>query len=161
MSRMSRLYPRGPINLGPALKPLPADRSVPAMPGWRWIETPGHSVGHVSFWRESDRVLIAGDAVVTTAQESVLAVAGQRAEMHGPPMYYTVDWDAAKRSVIEISTLEPEVLVSGHGIAMRGPQMRAALRRLAEDFDAVARPRSGIYLERPAQIRDRSAYRTP
>ena len=81
------------------LKSLPEDGSVPGMPGWRWIHTPGHSVGHVSFWRESDRTIIAGDAFVTTDQESAYAVAIQKAQMHGPPMYYTVEWDKAKSSV--------------------------------------------------------------
>ena len=29
--------------------------------GFIVLETPGHSAGHVSYWRESDRVLIVGD----------------------------------------------------------------------------------------------------
>ena len=33
--------------------------------GFTVLDTPGHSAGHVSFWRESDRVLIAGDVVNT------------------------------------------------------------------------------------------------
>ena len=35
------------------------------MPGWRWIHTPGHTAGHVSLYRDSDRTLLAGDAFVT------------------------------------------------------------------------------------------------
>ena len=69
------------------------------LPGWRVIETPGHSPGHVSLFRESDGVLIAGDAFVTTKQESLLAVMTQRQELRGPPMYFTCDWDAARESV--------------------------------------------------------------
>ena len=96
MAALARFYPRGPVNVAARLKSLPEDGSVPGMPGWRWLHTPGHSVGHVSFWRESDRAIIAGDAFVTTDQESAYAVAVQKAQMHGPPMYYTVEWDKAK-----------------------------------------------------------------
>jgi glyoxylase-like metal-dependent hydrolase (beta-lactamase superfamily II) len=39
------------------------------MPGRRWLHTPGHTAGHVSF-RDHDRCLIVGDAFVTTKQES-------------------------------------------------------------------------------------------
>ena len=42
------------------------------MPGWRWVHTPGHTAGHVSLFRDADRTLIAGDAFVTTKQESAL-----------------------------------------------------------------------------------------
>ena len=73
MSRLSPLFPRSPVDVRRRLHALPEDGSVPFMPGWRWIHTPGHSAGHVSFWRQSDRGLIAGDAFVTTAQESVYA----------------------------------------------------------------------------------------
>ena len=42
-----------------------------------------------------DRTLIAGDAFITTKQESAYAVATQRPELHGPPMYFTPDWRSA------------------------------------------------------------------
>ena len=64
------------------------------MQGWRWIFTPGHSPGHISLFRDSDRTLIVGDAFVTTKQESLMSVMTQRMEMHGPPMYFTPDWPA-------------------------------------------------------------------
>lgn len=158
MSWLSPLYPRGPIDLGPALQALPEDGSIPGMPGWRWLPTPGHSAGHVSFWRDADRCLLAGDAFVTTAQESALAVASQRTEMHGPPMYYTPDWEKARRSVVALAALEPELVVSGHGQAMQGSAMRAALMRLANGFDVIARPRSGRYLRRAASVENGGAY---
>jgi glyoxylase-like metal-dependent hydrolase (beta-lactamase superfamily II) len=161
MAALSRFYPRGPIDMGARLRPLPLDGSLPGLPDWRWLHTPGHSVGHVSLWRENDRTLIAGDAFVTTAQESALAVAVQRVTMHGPPMYYTVEWDKAKASVAMLAALEPERVVTGHGMAVHGPQMRAALHQLAIDFDRVAVPANGIYVGRPARAEDGSAYRNP
>jgi glyoxylase-like metal-dependent hydrolase (beta-lactamase superfamily II) len=117
------------------------------MPGWRWLPTPGHSPGHVSLWRDSDRALVVGDAFVTTRQESVYAALTQKPDMHGPPMYYTPDWGTARESVRRLASLRPELVITGHGRAMRGPQMRKALERLATDFDAIAVPKRGRYVE--------------
>jgi glyoxylase-like metal-dependent hydrolase (beta-lactamase superfamily II) len=158
MSMLSRFYPRGPVDVSRWLRELPADGSVPGMPGWRWVHTPGHTPGHVSFWRESDRTLIAGDAFITTAQESAYAVATQRPELHGPPMYYTQDWAAARESVERLAALEPELAVTGHGRAMHGPGLREALHALARDFDRVAVPEHGRYVDAPTRPGDGSAY---
>ena len=152
MAAMSRFYPRGPVDVGQRLHALPADGSVPGMPGWRWIHTPGHAPGHVALWRVSDRTIVAGDAFITTNQESAYAVATQRAELHGPPMYYTPDWVQARRSVVELAGLEPELVVTGHGPALRGEEMRSALHRLAESFDQIAVPRHGRYVGREEGI---------
>mgnify|MGYP001442254465 CR=1 FL=1 len=151
MSRLAGLYPRGPIDVRPWLRPLPADGHVPEMPEWQWIHTPGHTPGHVSLWREFDRTLIAGDAFITTRQESAYAVALQRPELHGPPMYYTQDWAAARASVERLADLEPDLALTGHGRAVQGEPFRAALRRLARDFDRVAIPEHGRYVDRPAR----------
>lgn len=158
MSVLSPLYPRGPYNVSHWLQPLPRDYTVPEMPGWRWVHTPGHTPGHVSLWREADKTLIAGDAFITTSQESVYAVATQRTEMHGPPMYYTQNWGDAHASVQKLAALEPEVVVPGHGRAMRGAEMREALHTLARDFELIAVPEKGRYVERPASVESGTAY---
>ena len=137
---LSPLFPRGPVDVRRALRDLPADGSVPFLPGWRWLHTPGHSEGHVSFWRESDRTLIAGDAFITVANESAYAVAAQEPEIHGPPSYFTPDWDPARASVERLSALDPALAVTGHGPALHGPELTGGLRALARDFDRVARP---------------------
>jgi glyoxylase-like metal-dependent hydrolase (beta-lactamase superfamily II) len=161
MALLAPLYPRKPVSLGARLRRLPEDGSIPAMPGWRWMHTPGHSVGHVSLWREADGSLIAGDAFVTTGQESAYAVAVQRAEMHGPPAYFTVDWVAARESVRRLAALEPAMVLTGHGQPMQGEEMRQALHRLAREFDELAVPLRSRYLENPARAGDRSAYPPP
>ena len=148
MSALSRFYPRGPIDVGPRLRPLPDDGGVPFLSGWRWIASPGHSAGHDSFWRPADRVMLVGDAFITTRQESAFAVATQAPELHGPPMYYTPDWDAARESVRRLAALEPESVATGHGPPMQGEAMREALRWLARDFDRVAVPKAGRYVPR-------------
>lgn len=146
MATLARFYPRGPIDVRRRLRRLPADGTVPAMQGWKWIHTPGHSRGHVSLWREADRALIVGDAFITTDQESAYAVMTQRPELHGPPMYYTPDWPSARESVLQLAALQPEVVATGHGPAIRGAALRAALDALARDFDEVAVPKQGRYV---------------
>ena len=54
-------------------------------------------------------------------------------------MYYTVEWDEAKASVERLAALEPDLAITGHGEAMRGPEMRAAIARAC----ARLRPRGG------------------
>lgn len=161
VASLSPLFPTRPVDVSDRLKALPADGTVPFMPGWRWMHTPGHAPGHVSLWREQDRALIVGDAFVTTAQESVYAVAMQRAEMHGPPRYLTTEWDKARNSVQALAALRPDLAVTGHGRAMRGPEMTDALSILARDFDRVAVPEHGRYLSHPARAEDGSAYLKP
>jgi len=137
---LSPLLPKGPIDVSQWLQALPADGSVPEMPGWKWLHTPGHTPGHVSLWREEDRTLIAGDAFTTTCQESIYAVMMQTPEVHGPPMFLTPDWRGAQASVERLAQLEPELAVTGHGRPMRGEPLRKALHLLAQDFQQVAVP---------------------
>ena len=150
MALLSGLYPRGPFDFREWIQPLPEDGSVPGMPGWRWVHTPGHAPGHVSFFRDSDGTLVVGDAFVTTKQESALSVATWKAEIHGPPAYFTPDWLEARRSVELLAGLDPEVAATGHGPPLRGPEMREGLRRLSRHFHELAVPRRGRYVRRPA-----------
>ena len=60
---MSRIFPHGGYDVGDQGASLPTDGSVPGLPGLRWVHTPGHTHGHVSRYRPSDRLLRAGDAL--------------------------------------------------------------------------------------------------
>lgn len=146
MAVVSGVYPRGPVDVRARLHALPEDGGVPTMPGWDWLAAAGHTPGQIALWRESDRTLIAADAFITTAQESAYAVAIQRPELHGPPMYFTPDWISAKASVEKLATLEPDLVVTGHGPAMQGAEMRAALHTLAREFEQIAVPEHGRYV---------------
>ena len=161
MALMSPLYPRGPINLGARLRSLPDDGSIPDMPGWSWIYTPGHAPGHVSLWREQDQTLIAGDAVITTGQESAYDVAMQKLELHGPPRYFTPDWNAAGRSVERLAELNPRLLITGHGAPVAGAAMQQALQRLSRDFAKIAVPDGAKYVRDPATVASGDVYREP
>jgi len=156
MAALSGLYPRGPIDVSGWLRPLPADGSVPFLPEWRWIHTPGHAPGHISLWRERDRSMVVGDAFITTNQESAYAVATQEPELHGPPKYFTPDWASARDSVQRLASLAPELVITGHGHAMHGPVMLNALERLARDFDRIAVPAHGRYVLSDARDEGRS-----
>jgi glyoxylase-like metal-dependent hydrolase (beta-lactamase superfamily II) len=150
MTLLSWLFPKGPINIARHLHELPADGSVPFLPGWTYLHTPGHAPGHISLFREQDRVLIAGDAFVTTRQESALSVMTQKKELTGPPRYFTCDWNAAHRSVLKLAALEPAVAATGHGYPMQGTAMRKALFRLADHFEQLSVPAKGRYTDTPA-----------
>jgi glyoxylase-like metal-dependent hydrolase (beta-lactamase superfamily II) len=146
MSRVSSLYPKTSTNLGDKVKPLPGDGNVPHMPGWKWIHTPGHTEGHISLFRESDRILIAGDAFTTVKQESALAVLTQHQEIHGPPAYFTTDWRAARESVRHLEELNPSIAISSHGQPLSGEKLTKELEELARHFDNIAVPEQGKYV---------------
>ncbi|RYY12744.1 MAG: MBL fold metallo-hydrolase, partial [Cytophagaceae bacterium] len=147
---LSFAYPKHPYDVGARVHPLPADGSVPGLPGWRWLHTPGHTPGHVSFFRAEGKVLVAGDAFTTVKGESALATLTQKQLVHGPPAYFTPDWDSARVSVAELLSLVPEVAATGHGIAMHGDELRSQLAHLAVHFNSLVRPKIGRYAHHPA-----------
>ena len=160
MTATSWVFPRGPIQLGDRVHPLPPVR-LPGLPGWRWLPTPGHSPGHVSFFRDSDRALIAGDAFVTTRQESLFAAVGKPVEVNGPPAYYTPDWANARWSVRQLAELRPAVAATGHGLPMAGDALRTGLTLLARAFDTAARPPRGRYVHNPARASEQGVTFVP
>ena len=144
MSLISPVFERGPFDLGARLQELPedgADLAGATLPGWTLVQTPGHTPGHVSFWRESDGVLLVGDAFCTTRAESFFEAAlAQHAELHGPPAYLTPDWTAAWASVERLAGLRPKTVAVGHGKPLSGPGVAQELRTLTERFGEVAVP---------------------
>jgi glyoxylase-like metal-dependent hydrolase (beta-lactamase superfamily II) len=154
MASLSGLLPTKPVDVSKRLVSLPQDGSVPFMPQWRWIHTPGH----VSLWREGDGALIVGDAFVTTKAESAYATAFQTPELHGPPRYFTIDWQKSKASVATLAALKPDLVISGQGRAMKGAGLTKALQLLAQDFDRIAVPKHGRYVDQPVRVENGSAY---
>ncbi|HUQ97730.1 MAG TPA: MBL fold metallo-hydrolase, partial [Chitinophagaceae bacterium] len=152
MATLSFVYPKGPIDAEAYLKELPKDGTIPELEDWKWIHTPGHTPGHISLFRETDGVLVAGDAFVTTLQESVIAVATQAKIVSGPPKYFTPDWISATRSVKELAALEPNVIATGHGQTFYGDEGRKALHKLVREFWQRGIPASGRYVKEAAQF---------
>ena len=150
MAWLSSIYPKKPIDLGSRVHRLSPDGQIAHLQDWKWLPTPGHTAGHVSLYREADRTLIAGDAFVTVRAESMLANITLTPEVHGPPAYFTSDWQASQASVEMLADLNPEIVATGHGIPLRGSNMRSELRQLAMHFRAEAIPSSGRYVNEPA-----------
>ena len=107
---------------------------VPGLPGWQCIPTPGHTPGHVAFFRGKDRVLITGDAVLTVNLNSVPDFLAGKHRVSGPPYVSTWNWPAAKESVAVLARLEPRVLACGHGRPMSGPQAAQRLTSFSDHF---------------------------
>ena len=77
--------------------------------GFTVIETPGHSKGHLSFFRETDGLLIVGD--VLTNMNLVTTITG----LHLPPRLFTLDREENIKSIRKLATLKPRILCFGHG----------------------------------------------
>lgn len=73
------------------------------------IDTPGHSTGHISFFRETDRVMIVGDVLVN--MNLVTTIVG----LHQPPNLFTTDKKKNMESIKKIAALKPKILCFGHG----------------------------------------------
>ena len=84
--------------------------------GFQVLHTPGHAKGHVSLWRESDRVLIAGD-VLNTAHPFLM-----KRGLREPLEVFTPDVDENRRSIKRLAALEPALMLVGHGPPLRDPQ---------------------------------------
>jgi glyoxylase-like metal-dependent hydrolase (beta-lactamase superfamily II) len=147
VSEMSPMFPNESIDLENHIEKLPSDGSVPGMPGWRWIHTPGHTPGHISLFRDQDQSLIAGDAFITVKQESLYKVITQVREISGPPKYFTTNWQAAWDSVKRLTALKPSVAVTGHGLPMSGELLTNGLEVLVHDFDRIAIPEEGHFVK--------------
>src|ERR1700674_2819067 len=107
ISLISWAFPTGPINLTGKLISLPDNGTIPVLPEWRYIHTPGNAPGHISLFREKDKVLIAGYAIATTKAESAIALLTQQKVLSGPPKYFTYNWNSAAESVKKLAALEP------------------------------------------------------
>lgn len=81
--------------------------------GFKVIETPGHSSGHISFFRERDGVLIVGDVVLN--MNLVTTFAG----LHQPPGLFTLDKERNMNSIIKLASLGPKTLCFGHGPVLK------------------------------------------
>ncbi|GAA3763805.1 MBL fold metallo-hydrolase [Flavobacterium ginsengiterrae] len=77
--------------------------------GFTAIETPGHSRGHLSFFREKDGVLIVGD--VLTNMNLLTTKVG----LHEPPNLFTADKKTNRKSILKLASLKPKILCFGHG----------------------------------------------
>jgi glyoxylase-like metal-dependent hydrolase (beta-lactamase superfamily II) len=77
--------------------------------GFRVLHVPGHSPGHVAYWRESDRVLVLGDVL------NNIDVATGRRGLREPKGVFTPDPPRNRESARRLAALEPALVCFGHG----------------------------------------------
>jgi hydroxyacylglutathione hydrolase len=88
--------------------------------GFRVVHTPGHTPGHVLFFREADRVAIVGDVLAN------LNYLTGRAGLHELPSFLTADLTRSRQSIQVLAGLRPSVACFGHGPPLREPELLEA-----------------------------------
>lgn len=116
---------------GPDLKCAPGHpvdrplREGDTVGSFRVLEVPGHSPGHVAYWRESDRTLVCGD--VMWGYNPFL----QSGDIREPFTAFSPDPQQNRESARRLAALEPELICFGHGKPVRDPErFAAAVERL-------------------------------
>jgi hydroxyacylglutathione hydrolase len=122
LNRLQERYWTGPPH--PVARALKEGDDVA---GFTVLETPGHSPGHVAFWRESDRTLILGD--VLTNINLITGMPG----LHEPPAIFTPDPARNRESARKLAALKPALTCFGHGAPLRDPgKLADFVARLAD-----------------------------
>jgi hydroxyacylglutathione hydrolase len=80
--------------------------------GFRVLDVPGHSPGHIAYWRQSDRVLICGDVWFHLDFKTF------RPKLREPFRLVTVDIERNRESMRRLAELEPAIACFGHGPVM-------------------------------------------
>ena len=90
--------------------------------GFKVLDAPGHSPGHVAYWRESDRALILGD--VLFGMHPLLGIR----QLREPPDFFTPDPAQNRESARKLAALEPALVCFGHGPPLRDTKKLHGLR---------------------------------
>jgi glyoxylase-like metal-dependent hydrolase (beta-lactamase superfamily II) len=127
--------PDHPINrvinrfwLGPPHPVARRLREGDVVAGFEVLHVPGHSAGHVAFWRESDRALVMGD--VLTNIDTLTGLPG----LHEPKPFFTPDPARNRESARRLAALEPALVCFGHGRPLRDP---AKLRAFVDELSTA------------------------
>ncbi len=88
--------------------------------GFRVVHAPGHTPGHIMFFRESDRLCIAGDVLAN------LNFLTGKPGLHEAPSFFAVDVAQNRRSVQVLVDLKPSLVCFGHGPPLRNPEILKA-----------------------------------
>lgn len=145
-SLLSRFFPKRSVNLKGHLEELANNLSALGLADWQVVNTPGHTAGHVVFFRPNDGVLLAGDALTTMNIDSLFATLTKAKKICRPPAPATTDWPEARKSLHAIAALRPRLVAAGHGM----PIDHAAdeLQQLA---DHLPIPEHGRYVKEAAR----------
>jgi len=77
--------------------------------GFVVLDAPGHTLGHVAFWREADRALVLGDVLF-----GMNPLTGMR-QLRLPPEFFNADTAMNRDSARKLAALEPALVCFGHG----------------------------------------------
>ena len=106
----------GPYLTGPPHPVARRLREGDEVGGFTVIETPGHTIGHISFWREHDRVMVIGDVVAN------MNIYLGYPTLREPEQFFSIDPEQNRRSAERLAALEPELVCFGHGPPLRDPR---------------------------------------
>jgi glyoxylase-like metal-dependent hydrolase (beta-lactamase superfamily II) len=116
MARMPRHWLSatiGPRWVGPPHPVARRLREGDEVGGFQVIETPGHTDGHISFWRLRDRVLVAGDVLANMSIWTGIPM------LREPERFFSIDPSLNRRSALKLARLEPRLVCFGHGPPLR------------------------------------------
>ena len=86
--------------------------NLPILGGMQVINTPGHTLDHISFYSPSTGILFAGDALNTREDH-----------LQRTPPRITADEDLANQSAIHLLELTPALFACGHGRPLQDHDM--------------------------------------
>jgi len=128
---LTRFLPPGEFGAGlKVVRPIDPHAPLPGLPDWRCVLAPGHTPGHIALFRNADRVLVTGDALLTIDVHSVPDLLLGKQMLGCPPAISTWDRARAQESVARLARLAPHVLAPGHGRPMAGETVPGALNAL-------------------------------
>jgi len=145
-SALSRFFPSKAPFVGDRYAELAKNLPELGLSDWELVETPGHTAGHVSFFRRSDGTLIAGDALTTVNMDNAVDLITKRQQVSRPPTPGTPDWPQARKSVQALNALPVRLIAAGHGVPMS--LIADQLKQLAENFPV---PEYGRYVSESAR----------
>jgi hydroxyacylglutathione hydrolase len=96
----------------PPPQPHPVERKLregEEVAGFTVLDVPGHSPGHVAYWRERDRTLICGDVLFN------LSLPTLRPGLREPYRSFTPDPARNRDSARRLAELRPGLILFGHG----------------------------------------------
>jgi glyoxylase-like metal-dependent hydrolase (beta-lactamase superfamily II) len=85
--------------------------------GFRVVHAPGHTPGHLIYFRESDRVAVAGDVLA-----NINFLTGKPG-LRQPPRQFSADAEQNRRSIRLLAELRPSLVCFGHGPPLREPDL--------------------------------------
>ena len=100
---------------GPACPVSRALRNGDEVGGFQVMETPGHTPGHLAFWRSKDKVLVLGDVLFNRNPVTL------RRGLQEPFSFATHNPEQNRASARELAALEPALVCFGHGAPLEDP----------------------------------------